>query len=113
MNAKLIWGITAAILLPLTYGCSQSPGLVRGQSPIEGEYVGQACSMCGGAAGGCSSCCDNDCDDDDDDGLHPSHYHWYSYQQPRNLVYPDQNQPSAVVQYPYYTVKGPSDFFMQ
>ena len=27
------------------------------------------------------------------------------------LVYPPQNGPPAVVQYPYYTVKGPTDFF--
>jgi len=27
------------------------------------------------------------------------------------LRYPDPNQPPAVMQYPYYTVKGPTDFF--
>lgn len=46
-------------------------------------------------------------------GHHPTHYHWFSYEQPRDLVYPPANQPSAVIQYPYYTLKGPDDFFLQ
>jgi len=112
MNAKLIWGIAAALLMPLAFGCTQGPGLVRGQSPVGEEHVGQSCQTCGGQGGvGCSDC-DTD-DDDGDGGHHPTHYHWFSYEQPRNLVYPQANQPAAVVQYPYYTVKGPSDFFMQ
>ena len=32
---------------------------------------------------------------------------------PRNLVYPPDNTPAAVVQYPYYTCKGPDDYFMK
>lgn len=36
----------------------------------------------------------------------------YRYQAPKNLVYPPANQPAGVVVYPYYTVKGPDDFFM-
>jgi hypothetical protein len=31
----------------------------------------------------------------------------------RNYVYPPANVPPSFVQYPYYTHKGPSDFFMQ
>jgi len=41
----------------------------------------------------------------------PTHHHTYSYRPPKNLVYPPENQPAAIVQYPYYTVKGPTDFF--
>lgn len=33
------------------------------------------------------------------------------YTQPTGLLYPPQNQPAGVTFYPYYTVKGPSDFF--
>jgi hypothetical protein len=44
-------------------------------------------------------------------GWAPTHYHTFEYRQPKNLVYPPANQPAAVVQYPYYTVKGPSCFF--
>ena len=39
------------------------------------------------------------------------HYHTYSYREPDNLSYPCPNQPGGVVTYPYYTHKGPSDFF--
>lgn len=35
----------------------------------------------------------------------------YDFQPPQGIVYPQHNQPTGVVQYPYYTVKGPSDFF--
>ena len=37
-------------------------------------------------------------------------YKW-SYNPPQGLVYPPANQPAGVIQYPYYTVKGPTDFF--
>ncbi|MBM3971943.1 MAG: hypothetical protein FJ302_19100 [Planctomycetes bacterium] len=43
----------------------------------------------------------------------PKHHHTYDYRQPKNLTYPPQNQPAAAVVYPYYTCKGPSDFFMK
>ena len=43
----------------------------------------------------------------------PSHFHTYDYQPPKNLSYPPDNQPPAMVQYPYYTLKGPTDFFLQ
>lgn len=44
---------------------------------------------------------------------HPTHYHTFTYREPKNLVYPQQNQPAGVVQYPYYTVKGPDCFFLK
>jgi hypothetical protein len=43
----------------------------------------------------------------------PTHHHTYDYKAPTDLQYPDQNQPPGVVQYPYYTVKGPTDFFFK
>ncbi|GDY09435.1 hypothetical protein LBMAG52_29210 [Planctomycetia bacterium] len=43
----------------------------------------------------------------------PKHHHTFDYRQPKNLSYPPQNQPAGVVAYPYYTCKGPSDFFMK
>lgn len=36
----------------------------------------------------------------------------YRYKAPQNLRYPAANQPAGVVVYPYYTVKGPDDFFL-
>lgn len=44
---------------------------------------------------------------------HPNHRHWYSYEEPKGLVYPPANTPAAMVQYPYYTLKGPECFFMK
>ena len=49
----------------------------------------------------------------------PRHVHNYSYDAPRNLAYPPNANPAVpgqmgpmpVVQYPYYTTKGPDDFF--
>lgn len=35
----------------------------------------------------------------------------YSYSQPNDLRYPMQNQLGGSISYPYYTHKGPSDFF--
>ncbi len=47
-------------------------------------------------------------------GCGPQHYHSYSYSRPNNLVYPQAeagNVPGGAVVYPYYTHRGPSDFF--
>ena len=43
--------------------------------------------------------------------FHPVHRNYVNYQVPRNLQYPNPNQPNALVQYPYYTLRGPTDFF--
>jgi hypothetical protein len=42
---------------------------------------------------------------------YPKHYGSYSYQVPNDLVYPPQNVPGGAIVYPYYTHRGPSDFF--
>ena len=44
---------------------------------------------------------------------YPTHVHSFSYYPPKDLRYPAPNTPAAVVQYPYYTVKGPDCFFAQ
>ncbi|HVJ86454.1 MAG TPA: hypothetical protein VM452_12470 [Caulifigura sp.] len=41
----------------------------------------------------------------------PHHGYSYSYKVPNDLVYPPANVPGGAVVYPYYTHKGPSDFF--
>ncbi len=43
----------------------------------------------------------------------PQHYQTYQYNWPQNMVYPQQGVPTGVVQYPYYTLRGPTDFFME
>jgi hypothetical protein len=44
-------------------------------------------------------------------GPYPKHHMTYSYQRPSNLSYPPPQVPGGVIVYPYYTLKGPSDFF--
>ncbi|MGE3316107.1 MAG: hypothetical protein AB7O26_13410 [Planctomycetaceae bacterium] len=128
MNAKKAWGIALCLIAPLCIGCAGSnPGVVRGQSPagpqpnfgarvIErthhatydpgmtthgGPFVPSGMEDCPPDAG------------HDLSQWQPTHHLWYKYNHPRNLVYPQDNTPAAVVQYPYYTCKGPDDFFRQ
>ncbi len=44
---------------------------------------------------------------------YPRHHKTYSYSVPSDLSYPAQNAVGGAVVYPYYTHKGPSDFFRQ
>ena len=85
--------------------------------PMGGHMIGGGCGPggCGphGCTGHCGGCCGNlPC--------HPVHRNFYTYDVPRDghfggreLLYPPQNQQPAVVQYPYYTLRGPTDFFMK
>ncbi len=41
------------------------------------------------------------------------HHHTYAVRTPSNLSYPPQGAPGGVIVPPYYTHKGPSDFFMK
>ena len=43
---------------------------------------------------------------------YPTHYHTF-YQKKRNYQYPNNKIPAGVIQYPYYTLRGPTDFFMK
>lgn len=43
----------------------------------------------------------------------PTHYQTYRHDWPQNMVYPQSQAPAAMVQYPYYTFRGPTDFFMK
>jgi len=130
-----------SLALSVSAGCSATPGTIRGQSPdrqmavrpaSRGLVIPASFSRAGSLA-----CCPNDgCGDAacvypsprcgpacvsrgccccGAGGInlpfHPVHRNYYSYSPPKGLSWPDQNQPTAVVQYPYYTIKGPTDFF--
>jgi len=41
----------------------------------------------------------------------PRHMYQHMYRIPRNMSYPQNPTPAAVTVYPYYTHKGPDDFF--
>lgn len=43
----------------------------------------------------------------------PQHRIFYTYHHPTDLRYPPPQVPAAIVQYPYYTNRGPTDFFMK
>ncbi|MEZ6122927.1 MAG: hypothetical protein R3C49_07095 [Planctomycetaceae bacterium] len=62
-----------------------------------------ACQHCSGV--GCDQCINLPC--------HPVHRNFHTYSVPRGLSYPEQDAAAAMVQYPYYTFRGPTDFFMQ
>ena len=129
MKAKPVWGLAACLLLPLCVGCSADPGVARGQNPAAyspaafpswGTQIGpvhyspQVISEQNGGQWG-SACSNGVCDQGccRPSAWQPTHYHTFEYKRPKNLVYPPANQPAAIVQYPYYTVKGPSDFFLE
>jgi len=42
---------------------------------------------------------------------YPQHHFTYGYNRPKNMLYPPPEVPGGAVTYPYYTHKGPSDFF--
>ena len=44
---------------------------------------------------------------------YPEHHFTYAYMRPKNLQYPPPQVPGGIVVYPYYTLKGPSDFFRE
>jgi hypothetical protein len=142
MNTKMIGGLTASLLLALSAGCTSTPGIVRGQNPAEYGQHAQASDAPGTgqtpalpvyfdgspndgpflypSQGYCpNGMCPPYGDGSYGDGSrprglwNPSHHHVYDYHTPKNLVYPPDCQQPAMVQYPYYTVKGPTDFFMK
>ncbi|MBL8818804.1 MAG: hypothetical protein JNL58_22435 [Planctomyces sp.] len=56
---------------------------------------------CNGAGAGCNL------------PFHPVHRNFHTYSYPQGLMYPPENAAPALVQYPYYTLRGPTDFFME
>jgi len=91
-----------------------SPG---GVSPYWrwGNFDAQPCPQGGSCYPGAGNCPPNHQEQCWDHGgrRHKGqyHYHTYSYKTPNHLVNPVPNQPGGAVTYPYYTHKGPSDFF--
>jgi hypothetical protein len=107
MRTQLFLLLAATVCLPLAIGCSQTSQVVRGQGP--------EAYMADGAI-----CYPDDCDDDDcdDDKCHRCRFckgcgccYCRPYCIPNDLVYPPPGDLPAIVQYPYYTNKGPDCFF--
>lgn len=130
MSRSCVLGWMACLALPLVTGCaggpsvasSESAGVIRAQSPsIQHGHVhlgsqapslqdhGNAVVILPDEAYGNS--CDDECDEDGN--KLKRHKYRYTYYPPQNLCYPPPNMPTPIVQYPYYTVRGPTDFFMK
>ena len=105
----MLLAATAALFIPWLTGCSsQSSQVARGQAPpatyvnAHGEVCDEDCidpdtGLCRFCRGrGCRRCA-----------------HCRPYHVPRDLSYPPQGDLPAIVQYPYYTCKGPDCFFKQ
>ena len=134
MKSQWMLGVLVAGMMAIV-GCQTNHAVVRGQNPASSAPGGNgpmgphgpmgampAPMYYDGPAGGDSASCPSgqsspewarypsDCPEN----YHwPKHHHTFDYRQPKNLSYPPQNQPAAAVVYPYYTCKGPSDFFMK
>ncbi len=106
MRTTMLSLVAAAACLPFAVGCSQNSQVVRGQQP---EFAPPAENVIYGDEYG-----DEDCDECDRHGRHGRGCHCRKcrpYCVPNDLVYPPPGDAPAVVQYPYYTVKGPDCFF--
>lgn len=103
--------LSGAIGLCLS-GCAASSPTMRAQSPsFDSGYCesGYCPTGVSGQYSGCPQHCDGHCLNVP---FHPVHRNFHTYDVPKNLSYPEQLAP-AVYQYPYYTTRGPTDFFMQ
>ena len=94
-------------------GAGYDQGMVYDQSqqpcPTCQTYPAFVCQPGGFCQpGGCRSCGQGNALD-----WYPRHHLSYSYTTPRNLKYPCPSSPAGTVVYPYYTLRGPTDFFMQ
>ena len=119
--------LSGAIGLFVT-GCSSTTPVMRGQSPHEmasnGAVMADGCPMCQSSTGpngqmihapNCDSCppSQRGCKAGCNLPFHPVHRNFHTYQVPANLSRPPENSAPAMYQYPYYTLRGPTDFFME
>jgi len=111
MRSALLSVLAAAALISLATGCGTSTSVVRGGSPgdsrdlvIRANDAGFDCQCppdceCQGGTRACRH---------RNKGTLCRPYHI-----PTDLVFPPPCDMPAIVQYPYYTTKGPDDFFLQ
>ncbi|MBS0265416.1 MAG: hypothetical protein JSS02_26005 [Planctomycetes bacterium] len=111
MRATMMSVVAGAALLLVFTGCANSqkqsmaarnhgPAQVaRSQSPSEGGYE--------------EWCEEDECDDECRHCWGNGCCHCRPYRVPCNLRYPPAGQQPGIVQYPYYTCKGPDCFFAE
>ncbi len=107
--------LSGAIGLTLSGCASLSSPVTRAQSP-QIQPTGwetascQSCQNCQGMGA-----CNNGCHDPNqliNLPFHPVHRNSYTVNAPKNLMYPPSPSQAGITQYPYYTFRGPTDFFM-
>lgn len=123
-------------------GCASSSPIMRGQSFDGGYGMTGECQSCDSGYGAqcqecevdvsdmkrrqlrkmglnktrradCRGCQGVGCDQCLNVPFHPVHRNFHTYDAPSGLSYPSEQAPTAAVQYPYYTFRGPTDFFMK
>ena len=94
MKMRIVLSLATCLAVSLAVGCQNPRGIVRGQTPASRTVMHEG-------------------DHEPRGAFHGGHYHTFEYKAPKNLKYPPANQPPAVVQYPYYTLRGPTDFFQE
>ncbi len=122
--------LSGAIGISVT-GCASTTPVMRGQSPQasqvswnSGPVMEDGCPMCQSSPGpggqmmhaqNCDRCPPSQHCNSGNCNLpfHPVHRNFHTYHEPQGLMYPPENAAPALVQYPYYTLRGPTDFFME
>lgn len=119
--------LSGAIGVSVT-GCANTSPVTRAQSPQaqmtgwEHSVSGASCQNCqncqaNGYCQGNGYCPGNGCYNPNELcnlPCHPVHRNSFTYNTPGGeLMYPPSPTPAAITQYPYYTLRGPTDFFMK
>ena len=119
LNRTMTLLFSGAIGVTMT-GCAGTSAVTRAQSPQslitawEQYRDGNSCKQC--QSGTCQSgTCQRGYDTNTLINLpgHPTHRNSFTYNVPEDLMYPPSPTQAAVYQYPYYTFRGPTDFFME
>ena len=126
-GSEIMHRCTLAVLLSgaigiFVSGCTSTTPVMRGQSPqpswSSGPVMGDGCPMCQSSMGPGGQMvhapnCERGCQGNCNLPFHPVHRNFHTYSTPGHLSRPPENAAPALYQYPYYTHRGPTDFFME
>lgn len=121
--------LSGAIGMTVT-GCAATSPVMRAQSPApqqvpvqqagwhQQSHVIDSCQSCPGGScqsypGGSGCYGSHDPNQLINLPFHPVHRNSYTYNTPRGMMYPPAPSQAGIYQYPYYTFRGPTDFFMK
>lgn len=117
MRSKLLLLAATAVLLPFGVGCSSSR-VVRGQGPGDPSVYQAQANAAYDAEYEYDDCDCEECSRRDlrrarreERRANRPHHQCQPYHVPHDLSYPPHGDMPGIVQYPYYTNKGPDCFF--